>query len=301
MSKLIVTGGAGFIGSHLADKLVELGHEVIVIDNLMLGKKEFVNKKAKFVQADIRDYKEIVPYFKGVEAVFHLAAEPRLPLSIEDPITTHEINVTGTLNILEAARQAKVKKMIFTSSCAAYGNIKTLPIKESDEMLPLSPYGLHKLMGEKYCQLFSTLYGIDTVCLRYFNVYGSRKTGQGSYPLVIPAFLQQKKDGKPMTVIGTGKDTRDYVHVSDVVQANILAWKSKIKKGEAINIGSGKEVSVNEIAKLIGGATIKLPPRPGDMKRAKADNKLAKKLLNWQPTVGLEEGIKQLKKEWKVE
>ncbi|OGH89489.1 MAG: hypothetical protein A2537_01800 [Candidatus Magasanikbacteria bacterium RIFOXYD2_FULL_36_9] len=301
MSKIVVTGGAGFIGSHLTDKLVSLGHQVVVIDNLMLGKKEFVNKKAKFVESDIRDYKTISKYFKGVEVVFHLAADPRLQISVEDPISTHEINVTGTLNVLTAAWKNKVKKVIFTSSGAVYGNVQAMPIKEDCSFLPLSPYGLHKLIGEKYCQLFSSLYGIETVCLRYFNVYGARKTGQGSYPLVIPAFLQLKKEGKPMSIVGTGKATRDYVHVSDVVDANIAAWNSKLKNGDAINIGSGVETSVNQIAKYIGGKSVRISDRSGEMKRAKADISKAKKSLGWIPKVKLEVGIKDLKKEWGVE
>ncbi len=294
MSKLIVTGGAGFIGSHLVDKLIASGHEVTVIDNLMLSTKKFVNPKAKFVKADIRDYKKIAKYFDGVEAVFHVAADPRLPTSVEDPISTHEINVTGTLNVLEAARQAKVKKVIFSSSCAAYGDIKKLPVKESDEMKPLSPYGLHKMMGEQYCRLYSSLFGLETVCLRYFNVFGPRKLAGGSYPMVIPLFIDQRKHGQKLTVVGDGKATRDYIHVSDVVNANILAWKSKVNDGMAVNVGSGREISVNEIAKLIGGEKTNLPAREGEMRRALADNALAKKMFGWKPMVKFEDGIKEL-------
>ena len=301
MSKLIVTGVAGFIGSHVVDKLIELGHHVIVIDNLLLGKKEFVNKKAQFIKADIRDYKKIVKYFKGVETVFHLAADPRLQISVEDPITTHDINVTGTINVLVAAWKQKVKKVVFTSSGAVYGDQDILPVKENCELKPLSPYGLHKLMGEKYCRLFSNLYNLETVCLRYFNVFGPRKLGTGAYPLVIPAFLQMRKKGKPMTIVGDGQATRDYIHVSDVVTANILAWQSNIKNGEAINIGSGIETSVNQIADYIGGERVNISPRPGEMKQVRADITLAKKLLKWQPTVKLEDGIKQLKSDLGIE
>ncbi|MFA6547724.1 MAG: NAD-dependent epimerase/dehydratase family protein [Candidatus Magasanikbacteria bacterium] len=301
MSKLIVTGGAGFIGSHLADKLIELGHEVIVIDNLMLGKKEFVNKKADFVKEDIRDYKKIVKYFKGADAVFHLAADPRLPVSIEDPITTHEINVTGTINVLEAARQNGVKKVIFSSSCAVYGDVKTLPINESEGTNPLSPYGLHKLMGEQYCRLYSSLFDLPTVCLRYFNVFGPRKLANGSYPMVIPVFLDQKKNNLPLTIVGDGTATRDYVHVQDVVQANILAWESSVGGGLSINVGSGKQSSVNEIASLIDGDRKQIPERKGEMKNIQADISRAKELLKWEPTIDLENGIKELKKVWNVE
>jgi UDP-glucose 4-epimerase len=293
MSKVLVTGGAGFIGSHVTDKLVELGHEVIVIDNLSLGKKENINLKAKFHQADIRDLSAIKEYFSGVEAVFHLAAEPRLPLSIEDPVTTHEINVTGTLNVLEAARQAKVKKVIFSSSCAVYGD-QELPVKETAVPLPKSPYGLHKLMGEQYMRLYADLFGVATVCLRYFNVYGPRKTVDGGYPMVIPIFLKQRAEGQKLTIVGDGEQTRDYVQVSDVVAANIAAQQSQVEKGEAINIGSARQISVNQIAGLIGGETINVPPRSGEMRFIEANISLAKEKLGWTPQVKFEEGLKQL-------
>src|SRR3989339_263609 len=301
MSKLVVTGGAGFIGSHVVDRLIELGHQVVVIDNLLLGKKSFVNKKAKFVKADIRDFGKLKKYFSGAEAVFHLAADPRLPISIEDPITTHEINVTGTINVLEAARKCGVKKVIFSSSCAVYADTDILPINENAITIPLSPYGLHKLIGEQYCRLYSSLFGVETVCLRYFNVFGPRKLATGSYPMVIPIFLDQRLKGKSLTVVGDGTATRDYVHVSDVAKANVLAWQSKAKDGSPINIGSSIQASVNDIAKLIGGQKINLPPRLGEMKKIQADNKKAKQLLGWSPTVKLEDGIKDLKKEWGVE
>jgi UDP-glucose 4-epimerase len=291
--KLFVTGGAGFIGSHLADKLIELGHDVIVIDNLMLGKKKFINKKAKFFKVDIRDLRELKKIFKNAEAVFHLAADPRLPVSIEDPIGTHEINVTGTLNVLLAAKESGVKKVIFSSSCAVYGDQK-LPIKEDSKLNPSSPYGLHKLMGENYCKLFSELFDLETVCLRYFNVFGPRKLATGSYPMVIPIFLRQRAEGKKLTIVGDGKQTRDYVHVSDVVEANILAWQSNVKNGETINVGSGNQTSVNDIAEIIGGPTINLPHRIGEMRFIQADIKLAKKILGWRPKISLEEGVRKL-------
>lgn len=299
MSKLVVTGGAGFIGSHLTDHLVELGHEVIVVDNLLLGKREFVNKQAKFYKVDIRNLKKLSKLFKGAETVFHLAADPRLPVSIEDPVSTHEINVTGTLNVLLAAKNNRVKKVVFSSSCALYGE-QPLPIKEEFVPQPLSPYGLHKLMGEKYCQLFYSLYGLESVCLRYFNVFGPRKLATGAYPMVIPIFLQQRKNSQPLTIVGDGLATRDYVHVSDVVEANILAWQSEIKNGEGFNIGSGRGTNINEIAKLIGGETVNLPERSGEMRFIEADNSKAKQFLNWQPKKSLEDGIELLKREWGV-
>jgi len=301
MAKCIVTGGAGFIGSHVVDKLIALGHQVVVIDNLLLGNKDFVNPQAEFHQVDIRDKEKLTELFVGAVVIFHLAADPRLPTSIEDPITTHEINVTGTINVLQAAVEAKVKKVVFSSSCASYGDV-SIPIKEEyqGQVNPPSPYGLHKLIGELYCRLYSQLFSLETVCLRYFNVFGPRKTAGGSYPMVIPTFLKQKSEKKPLTIVGDGEQTRDYVYVSDVVEANLKAWHSDVKKGEGINIGSGQQVSVNEIAKIIGGATSQGPERKGEMRFIQADNTKAKQLLGWEPTVSLEEGIGQLKKEWNL-
>lgn len=296
MSKLIVTGGAGFIGSHLTDKLISLGHEVIVVDNLLLGKKEFINKKAKFKKVDIRNYKKLKKIFAGAEAVFHLAADPRLQQSITDPISTHEINVTGTLNVLLAAKENKIKKVIFSSSCASYGD-QTVPIKETYQQNPNSPYGLHKKIGEDYCRLFNLLYGLETVCLRYFNVFGPRKLATGSYPMVIPTFLNQRKKKQKLTIIGDGKNTRDYVHVSDVVIANIAAWQSEVGDGRAFNVGTGRQISVNEIAEMVGGETVFLPPRLGEMRFIEADITRIRTELNWEPKIGFEEGLKDLMKE----
>jgi len=300
MAKCIVTGGAGFIGSHLTDRLIKDGHDVVVVDNLMLGQKSFINKKAKFYKVDIRDLKKLKKIFEDAEVVFHEAADPRLPVSIEDPVTTHEINVTGTVNVLEAARLNKVKKVIFASSCATYGDLP-LPIKEDSEQNPLSPYGLHKKIGEEYCRIFSSLYNIETVCLRYFNVFGPRKLAGGGYPMVIPIFLEKRKKDEELSIVGDGEQTRDYMHVYDVVEANIKAWQSDVKNGEGINIGSGRQVSVNKIAELIGGKTKNIPERKGEMRFIEADNSKAKKLLGWEPKVTLEEGITELKKEWCVE
>jgi UDP-glucose 4-epimerase len=301
MSKAIVTGGAGFIGSHVADKLIEAGHEVAVVDNLLLGKKEFVNKKAKFYKADIRDLGKLKKIFKGADVVFHLAADPRLPVSIEDPATTHEINVTGTLNVLIAAKECGVKKVIFSSSCTVYDANGEIPFNELTSTLgSISPYGLHKLMGEQYFRLFHQLYGLKTICLRYFNVFGPRKLSTGAYPMVIPIFLSQRKTGKKLTIVGDGTATRDYVHASDVAEANIKAWQSDINDGRGINIGSGRQISINEIAKMIGGPAENIPPRPGEMKFVEANIDQAKLLLGWAPKVKFEDGLVELKKEWGI-
>ena len=296
MDKIIVTGGAGFIGSNLVDALVELGYEVHVIDNLYAGKKENVNPKATLHIVDIREKEKLTPIFKDAKYVFHEAALPSVQYSIENPVETNDVNVDGLLNVFEASRINNVKRVIFASSCAVYGNQEKLPLKEDMVPVPLSPYAIHKLIGELYCRLYSEIYELETVCLRYFNVYGFRQSPTGAYPLVIAKFLDSKKQGKTLTVTGDGKNTRDYVSVKDIVKANILAIEgNKIGKGEVINIGGGKQYSVNQIAELVGGPVEHIPPRiePRD---AEADITKAKELLNWEPTVGLEEGILELKK-----
>ena len=293
--KILVTGGAGFIGSNLVDKLIDEGCKVFVIDKLSTGKKENLNKKAIFYKADICHLDKILPLFKGIDYVFHLAANPRVIFSVENPIESHKVNVDGTLNVLYASYKNRVKRLIFASSAAVYGDIKELPLKENMTPKPISPYGLHKLIGENYCKLFSNLYNLETVCLRYFNVYGPRMDPNGPYALVISKFLKLKKENKPLTIYGDGKQTRDFIYVDDVVKANILAMKSKkVGKGEVINICSGKSYSINYIAKLIGGKKIYLPARKGEMKHTLGDNSLAKRLLGWKPKISLEEGIEKL-------
>ncbi|PSO44999.1 MAG: hypothetical protein BRC22_01595 [Parcubacteria group bacterium QH_9_35_7] len=300
MSKCLVTGGAGFLGSHLVDKLINQGHEVVVIDNLSLGKRKFVNDKAEFYQKDITEYEEIKPLFYGADVVFHVAADPRLQASLENPTQSHKVNVTGTLNVLQASVEKDVDKVVFSSSGAIYGDQDELPISEDDQDDPNAPYPTHKLAGEKYMRLYSKLYDIDTVCLRYFNIYGPRKTTKGGHPMVIPAFLEQKQQGEPLIIVGDGEQTRDYVHVYDVVRANIKAWKSEFGSGDIFNIGSGIQVSVNEIAEIIGGETTHVPQRPGEVRFSEADISKAKEKLNWEPKVEFEDGMDQLMSYWGV-
>jgi len=294
MNKYLVTGGAGFIGSNLVDELIKLGNEVIVLDNLSTGKKENINPKAKFIKADIRNLEEIRPAFEGIDGVFHLAAMPRVQFSIENPAETNEINVNGVLNVLIASRDAKVKKVVYSASCSVYGNTEVLPTHENIKPNPISPYGLQKYIGEEYCRLFSLIYGLKTVSLRYFNVYGWRMADSGAYLTVIKVFLNQKAAGEPLTITNDGNQTRDFIHIRDVARANILAMQSlSIGKGEAINIGAGKNYSVNQIADLIGGERKYIEPRI-EPKHTLADISLAKKLLNWEPREKLEEAIKEL-------
>ncbi len=294
--KIIVTGGAGFIGSNLVDVLIDRGFEVYVIDNLAGGKKENVNRKAILHIADITDLKEISPIFKNVQYVFHCAALPRVQYSIEFPSETHNANVTGTLNVLIAAHKAKAKRVIYSASSSAYGDQDRMPLAEDMPARPKSPYGLQKHIGELYCRVWSEVYGLPTVSLRYFNVYGPRNSAEGAYALVIAKFIRQRLNNEPMTITGNGEQTRDFTNVRDVVRANILAMESsKVGKGEVINIGAGRNQAINTIAKLIGGPIAYIPARL-EPKNTLADNSRAQKLLDWKPTVRIEEGIEELKK-----
>jgi UDP-glucose 4-epimerase len=295
--KILVTGGAGFIGSHLVDALINKGYKVIIIDNLSLGSKENINKKAKFYKIDICSNK-IYDIFKKEkpDVVFHLAAIPRVPISIQDPVLTTKVNILGTVNIFKTSIDFNVKRIIFASSSSVYGNQKKLPLKENMIPNPISPYALQKYTGEQFAKIFTNLYKIPIVSLRYFNVYGPRMDFNFEYSLVIGKFLKQKTEGKPLTIYGDGNQTREFCYIDDVVEANISAMNSKkIKGGEVINIGSGKSYSINYLAKLIGGKVKYLPPRSGDVLHTKADITLAKKLLNWSPKVSLEEGLEKTK------
>lgn len=298
--KVIVTGGAGFIGSHLTDALVERGLKVHVIDNLSNGKSEHLNQKAAFHNLDIRELDKIRPVFKDTTYVFHVAALPRVQISIQDPKTTHDVNVNGTFNVLLAAKEAGVKRVIYSSSSSVYGEQEKFPLREDFEARPMSPYGLQKYIGELLCRVFSIVYGIETVSLRYFNVYGSRCDPEGPYALVISRFLKQRAAGEPLTIVPPGTQSRDFTHVRDVVRANLLAMESeKAGQGEAINIGAGNDRTVIELASIIGGPTVFTEPRL-EPQRTLADIGRAKELLDWEPNVPLEKGIADLKKEFSL-
>src|SRR3990167_2953025 len=279
--KVVVVGGAGFIGSNLVDALVAKKFDVHVIDNLCAGKRENVHKQATLHVVDIRNLEDIKPILKGATYVFHLAALPRVQYSIEHPIETHDVNITGTLNVFIAAKEGEVKRVVYSASSSAYGDQKTLPLVETMSPNPKSPYGLQKYVGELYCRVWSMVHGLETVSLRYFNVYGPRLNPDGAYALAIGKFLKQRKEGKSLAIWGDGTQTRDFTHVRDVVRANILAAESKnVGKGEVINVGAGRNFSVNQLAKLIGGKVVHEPPRlePHD---TLAGNSLARKLLGW--------------------
>lgn len=300
--KVIVTGGAGFIGSHITDALVADGYDVHIIDNLSTGKKENINPKAVFHQADIRNFEAIVPIFKNAAYVFHTAANARIQPSIIDPRSTNESNIVGTLNVLVAARDAKVKKFIYSASSSAYGTQKIMPLHEDMTPNPQSPYALQKLVGEMYCKNFTALYGLPTVSLRYFNVYGPRQVTEGAYATVVGIFLRERAAGKPMPIVKDGRiKRRDFTHVSDIVAANILAMKSeKVGKGEVINLGTRTNHSVIEVAKCVGGPYIFIPQRLGEAKETLADNSKARRLLGWKPKIAFEDGVAALKKLYKL-
>ena len=301
--RAIVVGGAGFIGGHLVRSLVKDGFEVHVIDNLVNGRRDNVDPKAIFYKADIRKPAELAKVFKkaGEGAyVFHLACLPRVPFSIDYPRETHETNINGIFNVLMAAKEGRAKRVIYSASSSAYGDQDVMPLIETMTPNLKSPYGLHKYVGELYCEIFSKVYGLETVSLRYFNVYGPKQPPNGSYAQAIPKFLDQRKRGKPITITGDGTQTRDCTHVYDVVSANLLAAESTmVGKGEMMNIGSGKSYSMNEVAKLIGGPIVYIPARlePHD---TRADIKRAKALLGWAPKVDLKKGIADLKKDLKI-
>jgi len=297
MAHYLVTGGAGFIGSNLSDALLSAGHTVRILDNFSTGKRENVPAGAEVVEQDFTDLEAIRPAFEGIDGVFHVGALPRVQISIEKPLDTNHANVTGTLTVLTAARDAKVKRVVYSASSSAYGNANPMPLREDMKTGPMSPYGLQKYIGEEYARLFNMLYGLETVNLRYFNVYGKRMADEGAYVTVISIFLREKKAGLPLPITNDGTQTRDFTHVDDVVRANMLAMTSdKVGKGEVINIGAGNNHSVNEVAALIGGPTMDGGPRiePHD---TLADNSKARELLGWQPTRDFAEAVGELIKD----
>jgi nucleoside-diphosphate-sugar epimerase len=293
---MLVTGGAGFIGSHLVDALIASGMLVRVIDNFATGRREFVNPAAELIDADIRDAASISGAFAGVDTVFHVAALPRIPLSMAKPVETHMTNVVGTLNVLIAARDSKVRRIVYSGSSSVYGQQDSLPLTETMTPHPMNPYALQKFVGEEYVRMFHRLFAMEAVALRYFGVYGPRMPEEGAYMLAIAAFLRARREGRALEIHGDGEQTRDFTHVSDVVAANILAIDCEVADGSAINVGRGENVSVKRIAEMIGGATVRKPARVGDMRDTLADRTRAERILGWRPKVSIEEGIADLLK-----
>ncbi|MDH7492091.1 MAG: SDR family oxidoreductase [Methanolinea sp.] len=296
----VVTGGAGFIGSHLVEALSLAGHELVVIDDLSSGRIENIasvsaNPRVRFVQGTVLDLGLLLEEFQGADGVFHQAAFVSVPGSIRHPLQSHEVTLTGTLNVLLAARDTGVKKVVHASSAAVYGNLPGIPKREDMPVEPLSPYAVAKYAGEQYCRVLGLLYDLPTVSLRYFNVYGARQDPASDYAAVIPRFIANLRNGKPPVIFGDGTQTRDFVYVRDVVKANILAME---RDAEGVyNIGSGKETSINELATILmrllrfRGQPVYAGGRPGDVMHSVADISRARSLLGWEPAFSLEEGL----------
>ena len=296
--KSLVTGGAGFIGSNLVDKLVQLNHEVIVLDNLSTGKLSNLKKiknKIKFFKIDILNAKkDINKYFKDVKWVFHMAGKANMIQSESNPMSYFDSNVKGTLNILEASKKAKVKKFIYAASASCYGNPKKFPTKESCNINPQNPYALTKYLGEHLVMSWAEIYNMPNISLRFFNIYGPKSTS--NYGAVFSVFLNQKAIKKPLTVTGDGKQTRDFLHVLDLVNAMIEIAKNR-KNGEIYNLGSGLETSINLLAKLIGGPKVFVRKRKEETYRSLANISKIKNHFNWRPKISLKKGVESLLKD----
>ena len=304
MKKVIVTGGAGFIGSHIVELLVEKGFNVVVIDNFETGRADNlskVKKKITIVKQDISKYQKIENYFKNCHYVFHLAALADIVPSIENPEKYYETNVTGTLNILRASKKFGVKKVLYAASASCYGVVKKFPTDENNKIMTEYPYALTKNLGEQLMVHWSKVFKLSTISLRLFNVYGLRSRTTGAYGAMFGVFLAQKINNKPLTIVGDGKQSRDFTYVTDVANAFYLASRSKIFH-DIYNVGTGKPTSVNFVANKIGGKKIFIPKRPGEPDKSQADIKKISQNLKWKPKISLDKGINLLLKnisDWK--
>jgi UDP-glucose 4-epimerase len=295
--KALVTGGAGFIGSNLVDRLLDMNWEVIVIDNesAECNEKFYWNDKADNHKLDICDYEFTRELYDGVDYVFHLAAESRLQPAIKNPINAVTKNAVGTCTVLQCAREADVKKVIYSSTSSAYG-LNKYPNYETDPNDCLNPYSVSKVAGEELCKLYTRLYGLKTVIFRYFNVYGERSPTTGQYAPVIGIFLRQKNVGKPLTVVGDGEQRRDFVHVQDVANANVMASLANLEDqyyGQVYNIGSGENISILEVANIISNNYIHIPPRDGEAKTTLACIDKAKNTFGWEPKLNIRNWIEE--------
>jgi len=304
MKKVLVTGGAGFIGSNLTEVLLKKSHSVRVLDNFSTGKRENLIfgetcPHLEIIEGDIRDLTVCQRVMEGIEYVFHQAALPSVQRSIEDPSTSNAVNVEGTLNVLIAAKDAGVKRLIYASSSSVYGDTPTLPKMEEMPPNPLSPYALQKYIGEQYCRLFFQLYGLETVSLRYFNIFGPKQDPTSIYSAVIPKFIDALIEGRSPVVFGDGEQSRDFTYIDNVIQANLLAMSARHLRGEAINIACGKRISLNQLLdilkQILGSKTspIYQEPRKGDVKHSVADITKGKQILNYEPQVETEAGLKK--------
>ena len=296
--KAVITGGAGFIGSNLAKVLIAAGWDTHLIDRDPAFRRETLPKEAFVHELDIRNTEDIIPIMQDADVVFHTAAVPRVPYSIEHPVETTDQNITGTVSVLTAAARAKVRRVVYSASSSAYGGHEQMPLVETMTAAPVHPYGAQKYVGEIFATMWANLYGIETVSLRYFNVYGPGLDPNGPYALAVGRFLLARKEGTPITIYGDGTVTRDFTHVNDVVRANILAAESrKVGKGEVINIGAGNNISIQKLAEMFGGEIKYEAPRI-EAHDTLADITKAKELLGWEPEITIEEGVAELKKQF---
>jgi UDP-glucose 4-epimerase len=299
--KTLVTGGGGFVGSNLVRALVERGDAVRVLDNFSTGNRANLAELAgevEVVEGELRSYERVHNAIRGVEIVFHQGALPSVPRSVHDPLTTSAVNVEGTLNVLLAARDEGVRRVVFASSSSVYGNTGELPRRETQHLDPISPYGVSKLAAERYCVAFSRVYALETVALRYFNVFGPNQDPTSQYAAVVPRFVASIADGRAVPVHGDGSQSRDFTYVGNVVEANLLAADAEGVNGAVLNVATGRRTSVNELADEIGrvlGRDVErefLPDRAGDVRDSWADVAAARELLGWEPRVSLEEGLR---------
>ncbi len=304
MEKVIITGGAGFIGSHLAEELARRGYQVTILDDLSTGKMENIKELIKkggvqFIQGSITNFSLLKELFQGAVYVFHQAALPSVPRSVKDPLATSEVNVTGTLNVLLAARDNKVRKVVYASSSSVYGDTPTLPKREDMVPHPQSPYAVSKLAGEHYCRVFQEVYGLATACLRYFNVYGPKQSPDSQYAAVIPRFIRWASEGSPLIIFGDGEQTRDFTFIADAVETNILAAESNASG--VFNIGRGKSITINELAQLVIKLTgnnvepVHRESREGDIRHSLADISKAR-TFGYEPRYNLEEGLEETRR-----
>ena len=298
--KTIVTGGAGFIGSHIVDRLIDCGHEVLVIDDESADTHEnfYYNQKAEYSFYSVQDHYNIRHHFEDVDVVFHLAAESRIQPCVHNPVMANLTNVVGTCSVLQAAKEAGVKRVVYSSTSAAYGVLNQIPLKESMPNDCLNPYSVSKVAGEELCRMFYKLYGLETIIFRYFNVYGERQPTKGQYAPVIGLFQRQLEEGLPLTVVGDGLQSRYFTNVSDVVEANLKAAFTTNNKafGQVLNIGTGENYTIMDLVRIISGQEdffINLPERVGEARHSKADNSKAKEILGWEPKVNLEEWLNE--------